>query len=229
MASNPWSTPTSAHPDSPSDNRSFPPLGTAGPSKSQRRARALYSDLAHFEPYPPRLDQLTRQELTRLELEYGEAAHQDEIHSDEEGAVPQPGYAQRSGISSVTIYDEEGNRLSRGPDIYRRVQPAKNRRGRDEQMGKLKGEGGPTMQRQSAASIPAHTPLPSAFTETKLDALVRECQRRERVQAIEMRAQPASMLREDAYEPMKEEVLRAFSSLDGFLAAFGKESVGEDV
>lgn len=229
MASNPWNTSGSAHPEPPSDDHSFPPLGTQGPSKSQRRARALYSDLAHFEPYPPRLDQLTRQELTRLEFEYGEAAHQDGIHSDEEGAVAQPGYAQRSGISSVTIYDEAGNRLSRGPDIYRRVQPAKNRGGRDEQMGKLKGEGGPTVQRQSAASVSVPTPLPSAFTEAKLDALVRECQRRERVQAIEVRAQPASTLREDAYEPMKEEVLRAFSSLDGFLAAFGREAVGEDV
>ncbi|UZJ52211.1 hypothetical protein CBS101457_001531 [Exobasidium rhododendri] len=214
----------------PAEAHSFPPLGAKGPSKAQIRARSRYTQPVHFEPYPPRLDQLTRQELSRLESDFELSSVGDDWEMREDDLV-QPGYVQRSGMSSVTVYDASGQCLSRGPDIYRRGNPNKSRRETEKAKERVipnvrMDDKDQSDQRKTAFAKEAILPLP--FTDQRLDTLLTECQRLQRVQAIEERSSVDKSPREDPFKPLKDNIINAFSSLDGFLAAFGNESIGAD-
>lgn len=214
MPANPWKQAEREPKQQATSSQGFPPLNTQGLSKAQRRARAVYTQSTTFEPYPPRLEQLNRQELNRRLLE-----------EDTYGTVErkQPTLPQESGISSVTIYNAEGERLSRGPDIYRRAHAIKS----SHEKGKARQP--PQARREEEEIMPL--PLPTPFTDKKLDILMQECGRLERVHAIEDRTKAegtGQSNRESAYEPLKQELIKAFTSLDGFLAAFGKEQIQHD-
>lgn len=229
----PWisSLPPQSESSPSSDAQAFPPLGAKGPSKAQLRTRSRYAASSQFEPYPPRIDQLTRQELNRLESEWDQSGIElDESMTMESTNSTQIGYAQKSGMSSVTVYDQDGLRLSKGPDIYRRNMTAKWRKDSDKEV--LKGKAKRMEEQfpltgQTKDVSPRHSVLSLAFTDERLDTLLRECRRRQRVQAIEQRSHQGREVEEDANNPLKKELINAFSSIEGFLAAFSKESAGE--
>lgn len=115
----PWKTSSSTiekNEGTSQDSRNFPPLNAKGPSKAQRRTRALYTQSATFEPYPPRIEQTNRQKLSRVDSSRHDGYLEDDDTWQEE--IDRPSYTQQSGISSVTFYSEDGHRLSTGPDIY---------------------------------------------------------------------------------------------------------------
>jgi hypothetical protein len=230
----PWSTPRKAleQESVPKDARGFPPLNAKGPSKAQLRARQRYTQSAHFEPYPPRIDQLTRQELLRLGEQYDQAAQDYADDDDDDMEEIQPPYVQKSGMSSVTVYDENGQRLSSGPDIYRRKAGGRHKK----DSGKARSGSsldlavvskGVQEVEQEAHRQSSQTILPIPFTDQRIDVLTNECQRRQRVDAIARRSTSTGTNQQDSNEPITGELLKAFSSLQGFIAAFGRDSVGE--
>lgn len=226
---NPWKTSSSSqHKDKKSqDSHNFPPLNAKGPSKAQRRIRAFYNQSATFEPYPPRVEQLNRQERSRLDY----SNYHDEDFEENDSWLgdngPSYDHAQRSGISSITFYSEDGQRLSRGPDIYRRnTTTVRHGIEREKQIHHT-----PERQRDRVeinATQSTCAPLPSPFTDKKLDSLIREYERRQRIRAVEDRLGREDEDQNRASTSLKEEIIKALSSQDGFMAAFGKESIEKE-
>jgi hypothetical protein len=228
MPSNPWKRADNEPSQVASSSQGFPPLVKAQViSKAQRRTRALYTQSPTFEPYPPRIDNLNRQELDRRQLLEGIVAGHRKIGGQEADA-DQPQVVQQNGMSSITIYNADGERLSNGPDIYRRFKPMKA----SQTDGKERIATIQSRYREIDAVNTPQLPLPSPFTDKRLDTLMQEGARLERVRAIEDRAKIVkdNGIRQDLdSDPLEQELLKAFSSLNGFTAAFGKDQIKNSI
>ena len=265
MSSGPWKNTSSSSPagDNSSTTRgkgdpsNFPPLAAQTQTKTQRRTRALYSQTPHFNPYPPRQEQLNRQELERLHLDDSEGgeggggggggAISKDDYDDDQGQSNGQTIGARSlgsGMSSITLLNKDGERFVRGgPDYYytrRKHAPSSSSSKRN-----LQSASTPTQEKRQRAHFTKRRregegerqpiDLPTPFTDAKIEALLTECKRRQRALAAEQRlAQQAldntkiDTQQQNSCKPFTDELRKAFSTLEGFLAAFSKDGVGEE-
>lgn len=210
----------------------FPPLGAIGPSKSASRKRATYTpQRTRFEAYPPRheiIGQRQQMQNEANEFEFSlDKVHLDQIQQNEPMIT-----AQQNGMSSVTVYDQTGKRVSSGPDIYSRY-------GKRYVKGKQKQATAKGVEVESSLEeddmimvkgVPEiqEIPPPLHLTKERVDLLIAESQRRRRASAAISRQNGVSRTLNpqvgDNDDPLLEQIVRAFSSLDGFTRAFAKDN-----
>jgi hypothetical protein len=205
------------------------------------RKKATYTlPGARFDAYPPRHDTLARIYLEQEGLYYPPYDDMQQQNEDEENAALAAQAAeissqQRNGMSSVVIYDADGHRVNSGPDIY-------GARRNGKKMAKRKESDQDTSEPSSGMSTPLitetqnlRTPrvtvvkeeLPEAMTTERIDFLVQDYRRHRQLRAVERRQNlalsgnlAADAAQIDLPSLLQEELRKAFSTIDGFLAAF---------
>ncbi|PWN31610.1 uncharacterized protein FA14DRAFT_162578 [Meira miltonrushii] len=206
----------------------FPPLGSVGPSKSASRKRAVYApQRTRFEAYPPRQEIIGQRQ--QMQDEFG-------IPLDEEAGSDLPSItAQQNGMSSVTVYDQTGKRVSNGPDIYSRY-GKRHVKGKqkviDSEIGEAQEmqENGDSIGFRDVIEV-RDLPPPLHLTPERIDLLIAESQRRKRATAAVLRQNGTSGANDSQIQykddPLLEQMSRAFSSVDSFIKAFGKQDLGQ--
>lgn len=212
----PWRVSKDAKsPGEPLSNSNFPVLGTKGPSKSSAKRRIAYNwtSSPNFDAYPPRSEVILSRQSENEAREGGEASIDN--NSDHEGT-----YRQQNGMSSVVVYHENGQRISGGPDIYnkRRHQNARMN------MPNVPIAPGQEQHHEDIQTIPSEKiNYPVAMTKERIDQLFSEHQRWQRTQAAQRRLGSTHPILDDT-DPLQEQMIGAFSSVEGFLAAFAEEA-----
>lgn len=227
------SKPNSSSSEDTSNNHTrpydFPPLGSVGPSKSANRKRAVYApQRTRFEAYPPRNEIIGQRQQMQDEFD---------IRLDNEGNEPSSitAAAQQNGMSSVTVYDHTGKRVSSGPDIYSRY-GKRHVKGKQRIIESEIGENKDESESQNSITIKHvleadQLPPPMHLTPERIDLLIAESQRRKRATAAALRQNetngPNDPQSRDKDDPLLEQISRAFSSVDGFMKAFAKQDADQ--
>lgn len=205
----------------------FPPLGSVGPSKSASRKRAIYApQRTRFEAYPPRNEIIGQRQ--QMQDEFGIPLDED----GEEASEIQSITAQQNGMSSVTVYDQTGKRVSSGPDIYSRY-GKRHVKGKQKVTDSEIAEAEEVLENNDSVHFrdmmeAKELPPPLHLTPERINLLVAESQRRKRASAAVSR-QNGTSSSNDSHpshkdDPLLEQISRAFSSVDGFMKAFAQDT-----
>lgn len=243
---------------------SFPPLGVRGPSKSAQRRRHLFQHSSQiprtFDSYPPRAEELVERERRRLQEEHAAGSESAQVHSREHGdeeiegsdeewrrdkeVEGVSGSEQKTGMSSVVIYDEATKKVLNMamPDIYRR---GGRQTDRDNSRRSTKARDAEALheprnadkddieEKAGTEKERARRPLPDLLEEPltmeRLDQLIAACERQARIRALDSRLGNINLDSTDtclesdnaADDKLILELRRAFCSPQHLKAAFG--------